>query len=76
LFLILDVVHLYIWSGHYARNAAGPRPFDHQKPTVMPGPFSVMLGLFFFFSLFVTFFTACNFHKLFFTVERGQLNFF
>ncbi len=25
---------------------------------------------------FVTFFTACNFHKLFFTIERGKGNCF
>jgi hypothetical protein len=90
---------LYIWSGHYARDAWGLRPFDHQKYTVVLRPFSVMLRplLLTFFTfcyflllflllvifwnyflllkvqcllLFVTFFTACNCHKLLFLLLK------
>ncbi len=57
-----QVLHfsLYIWSGHYARNAWGLRPFDHQKYTVVLRPFSVMLR-----PLLLTFFTFCYFLLLF-----------
>ncbi len=67
---------LYIWSGHYAHKVAGWRLFDHQKPNVMPGYSSVMPGFFFdffdFLFFFVTFFTTCNFCKLFFTVQGAR----
>jgi hypothetical protein len=63
---------LHICSGHYAHKVAGWRLFDHQKPNVMPGYFSVMPGFFLNFLLFFgSFFTTYNFCKLFFTV-RGQ----
>ncbi len=37
---------------------------------------SCIVDLFHFSLIFVTFFTACNFHKLLFTVEKGQGNCF
>ncbi len=52
-YVVYKFVHtLYIWSGHYARNVAGFRLFDHQKPSVMPSFF------------FLTFFTFCYFFLL------------
>ncbi len=48
---------------HCIQNARGWRLFDHQKPTVVRGCFCRP------FSLFVTFFTVCNFCKLLFIVE-------
>jgi hypothetical protein len=69
--------HLYIWSGHYARKDAGWRLFDHKKSPVVAGCFLVVAGCFCWpFSLFVTFFTARNFYKLLFTVERGKVCYF
>jgi hypothetical protein len=59
-FLIPSWLFLYIWSGHYIRDAWGLRPFDHQKYTVVLRPFSVMLRPF-----LLTFFTFCYFLLLF-----------
>ncbi len=57
---------LYIWFDHYARKDAGWRLFDHKKDTVVASCFCWPFSLF---VTFVTFFTACNFCKLFFIVE-------
>ncbi len=47
---------LYIWSKHCTRNARGWGLFDHQKPIVVRGCFTVMQGCFCWpFSLFVIF---------------------
>jgi hypothetical protein len=71
------LMSLYIWSGHYTCNAEGWRLFDHQKPSVMRGCFSVIWGCFcWLFSFFVIFFIAYNFRKLLFIIEKGQLNCF
>ncbi len=64
---------LYIWFEHYTHKVAGSRLFDHKKPSAMPSCLSVVASCFFFFKFtFCYFFTVCNFHKLFFIVEKGQ----
>ncbi len=63
---------LHIWSDHYARKDAGWRLFDHKKDIVVADCFPLWQAVFLIFSFFVilfTFFTACNFCKLFCTVE-------
>jgi hypothetical protein len=65
---------LHICSRHYAHKVAGWRLFDHKKPYCNAKLFESSGKLFFskLFFTFCYFFTACNFHKLFFTVEKGQ----
>jgi hypothetical protein len=66
---------LYIWSGHYARRDGGWGLFDRQKGCVGKGCFrvvgAVFVDFFHFLLFFVTFFTACNFYKLFFLLKQG-----
>jgi hypothetical protein len=63
---------LYIWSDHYTRKDAGWKLFDHKKDIVVIDSFPVVAGCFCWpFSFFVIFFIACNFCKLFFTVESS-----
>jgi hypothetical protein len=68
---------LHICSGHYTHKVAGWRLFDHQKPNVMPGYFSVMPGFFYkkfviFLGLFLLLITFVNY----FLLLGGKVNCF
>ncbi len=76
-YVVYTAQTLYIWSARYARSAWGWGLFDHQKQTVVRGCLPVVRGCFCWpFSLFVTFFTACNFCKLFFYYWRFTVCYF